>query len=102
VFIDIAAESPNEQIVLLEVKQIEISPVHRFMELVGQYLVYRSVLDMVGYEYKLYVAMTDSDYHAIVKHPLGQHVLREKLVDPIPFVTFDPVMEVILRWIPQP
>lgn len=99
-YIDILAQSQSAQIVLIEVKSLAVSPVHQFMQLVGQYVVYRSALDYLDDDTPLYVAISESDYETIVKHPLGKHVMEQTLREPIPLVIYDTVTEEILRWIP--
>lgn len=39
-YIDIVAQSQTEtaQVVLIEVKSLEVSPMHQFMQLIGQYI----------------------------------------------------------------
>ena len=89
-FIDIAAQSQAEQIVLIEVKSLESSPIRQFMMLVGQYVVYRTALDYIGDTTPLYVAITEADYEIMIEQSLGQGVIRDRLGEPIPFVVFDP------------
>lgn len=99
-YIDILAQSQSEQIVLIEVKSLEVSPVHQFMQLVGQYIVYRSALDYLENDMPLYVAISEVDYETIITHPLGLRVMEQTLKEPIPLVIYDTVNEEILRWIP--
>lgn len=99
-FIDIAAQSPTAQIVLIEVKSLESSPTRQFMTLVGQYLVHRTALDSLGNATPLYVAISDKDYERIIWQPLAQNVIRDMLAAPIPFVVFNPAEEEIVEWIP--
>ncbi len=101
-FIDIAAQSQTERIALIEVKSLEPSAMHAFMELVGQYLVYRTALDYIGDTTPLYVAITEADYEIMIEQPLGQRVIGDRLTEPIPFLVFDPIVEEIVRWIPEP
>lgn len=101
-YIDLQVQSRTSQkIVLMEIKAFEASPVHRFMELVGQYTVYRAVLDHLDINMPLYVAIPERDYQIILQHILGQKVIGA-LKAPIPFVTYDPDTEEIIRWIPPP
>ena len=100
-FIDIAAQSESEQVALIEVKSLEPSAVHVFMELVGQYAVYRTALDFIGDTTPLYVAISVADYEIMIEQPLGQRVIRDRLREPIPFVVYDPIGEEIVRWIPE-
>ena len=99
-FIDIAAQSQNAQIALIEVKSLAPSPVRQFMMLVGQYVVYRAALDYIGDTTPLYVAICEADYEIMIEQPLGQAAIREELTEPIPFLIFDPVAEEIVKWIP--
>ncbi|MDE2820426.1 MAG: element excision factor XisH family protein [Chloroflexota bacterium] len=92
-FIDIAAQSPTAQIVLIEVKSLESSPTRQF-------LVYRTALDSLGNATPLYVAISDKDYERIIWQPLAQNVIRDMLAAPIPFVVFNPAEEEIVEWIP--
>jgi hypothetical protein len=100
-FIDIAARSQTDQIILIEVKSLGNSPVHQFMMLVGQYVVYRTALDYIGDRTPLYVAITEEDYQIMIEHPLAQRVIHDRLDEPIPFVTFNPIAEEIVKWIPS-
>ena len=99
-FIDIAAQSQTAQIVLIEVKSLEPSPIRQFMMLVGQYVVYPTALDFIGDTTPLYVAITEADYEIMIEQPLGQGVIRDRLGESIPFVVFDPIEEEIVKWIP--
>jgi len=100
-FIDIAAQSETDQIVLIEVKSLDPSPVRQFMMLVGQYVVYRAALDYIGDMTPLYVAISEADYEIVIEQPLGQAVIRGRLTESIPFVVFDPIAEEIVKWIPS-
>ncbi len=100
-YIDLAVQSPKGQMILIEIKLMDQSPVHQFMMLVGQYLVYRSALDYLGQDMPLYVALSDVDYNTMVEHPLGQQVMNETLRTPIPIIIYDAAKEEILRWIPE-
>lgn len=99
-FIDIAARSQTDQIILIEVKSLGNSPVHQFMMLVGQYAVYRTALNYIGDQTPLYVAVTEVDYHLMIERPLAQRVMHDRLDKPIPFIIFDPIAEEIVKWIP--
>jgi hypothetical protein len=99
-FIDIAARSQTDQIILIEVKSLGNSPLHQFMMLVGQYAVYRTALDYIGDRTPLYVAVTKADYEIMIEHPLAQRVMHDRLDERIPFVIFDPIAEEIVKWIP--
>ena len=48
IYIDVYAEHSVHKLVLFEIKNIEKSPVHELMGLVGQYIVYRAGLEYLG------------------------------------------------------
>lgn len=92
-YIDVLASSQSAQIVLIEIKSLELSPVHQFMQLVGQYIVYRSALDYLDNDTPLYVAISDTDYYTIFRHPLGIQVVEHTLREPIPLLIYDETSE---------
>lgn len=96
-YIDIQAQRDDRVLVLIEVKALDISPVHELMELLGQYLVYREGLDYVEDDTPLYVAVTDTGYDLIIQHPLGQRTLTK---NPVPLVIYNVDREEITQWIP--
>lgn len=97
-FIDIKAQRNNEQLVLIEVKGLERSPVHELMELLGQYLIYQLALDYLSIKIPLYIAIPDNAYQDIIQHVLGQEMMNRYA---IPFLIFDPIREEIIKWIPE-
>jgi hypothetical protein len=62
----------------------------------GQFVLYRSVLAKREPERELFLAIP-FDAAVIFDEPLGQLLLEENLVR---VISFDPVKEVIVRWIP--
>ncbi len=67
------------------------------MELIGQYMVYRTGLDYLEDDTPLYVAVTDEGHQAIIQHVLGQRVLDKISV---PLVIYNAQREEIIKWIP--
>ena len=101
-YIDLAIQSQTHQLVLIEIKLLDQSPVHQFMMLVGQYLVYRSALDYLEQQdTPLYVAISSTDYQTMIEHPLGHQVMHTTLRHPVPLFIYDEIEEEILRWIPE-
>ena len=98
-YLDIKAQRNDEQLVLIEVKGLEQSPVHEQMELLGQYLTYRMALDYLSIEIPLYMAVPETAYEGIFQHVLGQAMMNRYA---IPLLIFDPVREEIIQWIPEP
>lgn len=96
-YIDIKAQSSQGQIVLIEVKALDRSPVHQLMELLGQYLVYRAALDYLGIDLPLYVAVPQHAHDDMIQHILGQQIMGQYA---IPLMIYDPVQEEIQAWIP--
>ena len=75
---------------VIEVKSLEPSPLHQFMMLVGQYLVYRAALDYIGDTTPLYVAITEADHQMMIEQPLGLGVIRDRLKEPNSICHFRP------------
>ena len=97
-YLDIKAQRNDEQLVLIEVKGLEQSPVHELMELLGQYLTYRMALDYLSIEIPLYMAVPEVAYENIFQHVLGQAMINRYA---IPLLIFDPVREEIIQWMPE-
>jgi hypothetical protein len=97
-YIDIKAQRNDEQLVLIEVKGLERSPVHELMELLGQYLVYQLALEYLAIEIPLYIAISEAAHEDIIQHIIGQEVMSRYA---IPLIIFDPVKEEIVQWIPE-
>jgi hypothetical protein len=98
-YVDIKAQRQDQQLVLIEVKGLERSPVHELMELLGQYLVYRMALDYLLIEIPLYIAISATAYEDMMQHVLGQELMNRYA---IPLLIFDPMREEIVKWIPEP
>ena len=96
-YIDIQVQRDDTVLALIEVKALDVSPVHELMELLGQYLVYREGLDYVGDTTPLYVAVTDKGHEMIIQHPLGQRTLAK---NPVPLIIYNVEREEITQWIP--
>lgn len=97
-YVDIKAQRSDRQLVLIEVKGLERSPVHELMELLGQYLVYKLALDYLSIPIPLYIAIPQAAYQDIIQHVLGQEMMDQYSV---PLLVFDPLREEIIQWIPE-
>jgi hypothetical protein len=98
-FIDIQATKNDLQIIILvEVKGFErmASPVSYLADSVGQYVLYRAILEDGGSEIPLYMAVPEAAYEGILSEPIGQ-IAIERLK--IKLLIFDPFKEEIVRWI---
>lgn len=96
-YIDIKARRDDAQLVLIEVKGLERSPVHELMELLGQYLIYQLALDYLSITIPLYIAIPQDAYQDILQHVLGQEMMARYNV---PLLIFDPISEEIIQWMP--
>lgn len=97
-YVDIKAQRHDQQLVLIEVKGLERSPVHELMGLLGQYLIYKLALDYLTIAIPLYIAIPQVAYQDILQHVLGQEMMIRYSV---PLIVFDPVREEIIQWIPE-
>jgi hypothetical protein len=101
-FVDLGAEWPlaaekGGRKIAVEIKSFGGASEVRDLEIaVGQFTLYREMIALKEPERKLYLAVTDSAYASIFDEPIGQ-VAVEKLQ--ITLIVFDPVKEVIVRWI---
>lgn len=99
VWIDMeASRTPGEHRILIEVKGLEgPSHVEALMEAIGQYVVYRAVIDEAGGQnIPLYLAVTESAYQSILSEQIGVVVRRQAQVK---LFVFDPDSEEVRLWI---
>jgi hypothetical protein len=101
-FIDLGAEKliaaeKDHQKIAVEIKSfIGHSQVNDLENALGQYVLYHEVLLEKQEERILYLALKKSAYQEIFTEPIGQILLKRKILN---LVVFDPQMEVILQWI---
>lgn len=94
----IAAEQGLRKIVV-EIKSfLGHSEVRGLQQAIGQYIMYRRVLDKANSGRLLYLAVTESIYEAVFDIELGQIFLEDNFVR---LIVFDEEKEVITRWIPD-
>jgi hypothetical protein len=96
-FIEIRAQNVLGQVVLIEVKGLLPSPVHGLMELLGQYFVYQTALELLHDLTPLYAALSLKDYERINDHILVEALLQKM---PIRFMIYDEEREEIIKWMP--
>jgi hypothetical protein len=102
VYADLAAERPfaaqrgNEKIIV-EIKSfVGYSVVHDFKLMLGQYMLYQSLLGEVAPEYKLFVAVDDTTYD----NDFQMGILRRALsINHVPLIVIDLEAEEIIKWI---
>ena len=92
----VAAEKAGKRIAV-EVKSfLGASQMHDLEVALGQFLLYRSILEEQEPDRLLFLAIPDEPA-AILDEPVGQLLIAKHLIQA---VVFDPQKEEILRWIP--
>lgn len=101
--IDLGAERPLPGVervgvvIAVEVQSfVGRSPVADLQQAVGQYIMYRSVLDGHQPDRNLFLAIPAEAYDGILSEPLGQLMLTRASLR---LLVFDPVGRRALRWI---
>lgn len=93
----LAAERGTEKI-LVEIKTFGGASEVRDLEIaLGQFVLYRMLLERTKPDRKLFVAIPENAWLGIFKEPIGQLVLEEL---GMALVVFDPQREVLIKWIP--
>jgi XisH protein len=94
----ISAEKGIQKIVV-EVKSfVGQSDVKDLQQALGQYVMYRQILDEMGIERNLYLAVSRLTYNNVFTIELGQVLLKNQIVK---LIVFDDESEVIVQWIPN-
>ncbi len=100
VWIDIrASKDGSAAAILVEVKGFEqlASPVAYLAETIGQCQIYQTILDYAQISDTLYLAVPSAAVAGILGEEIGQRAIQRAQVR---LILFDPVQEVITRWIP--
>lgn len=85
--------------ILVEVKSfVGESDVKDLEQALGQYVLYRQVLNEMGDNRELYLAVTTTIFNSVFNIELGQVLLRNKVIK---LVVFDDITEEIVQWIPD-
>jgi XisH protein len=94
----ISAENSTQKIVV-EVKSfVGRSDVKDLEQALGQYVLYRQILDEMGVERTLYLAIPRPTFISVFTIELGQVLLKNGIVK---LIVFDDESEAILEWIPN-
>ncbi len=94
----ISAEKGTRQIVV-EIKSfVGHSNVKDLEQAIGQYVIYRQILDELERNRLLYLAITEETFNLVFKIELGELLLRNNLLR---LIVFDKQQEVITQWIPD-
>ncbi|MGK7925394.1 MAG: XisH family protein [Spirulina sp.] len=101
-YADLAAEKPiaaerNDQKIIVEIKSfINPSPMRDFENALGQYILYRNLLNLSESEYKIYLAVRDSVFDSLFQRKSIQSVVN---LNQISLVVFNKEKEEITEWI---
>ena len=94
----INAEKGTEKIIV-EVKSfVGRSDVKDLEQALGQYILYRQVLNEMQIDRNLYLAISEEVFNSVFTIELGQLLLNNNLVK---LIVFEKESEVILQWIPD-
>ena len=94
----IGARRHNQQIAV-EIKDFRSKSVVADLEqAIGQYVLYRLLLNKVDPERELYLAITDIVYDEIFSEPIGELVIHDL---PLRLVVIDPKQPEVREWIPR-
>jgi XisH protein len=94
----ISAERETQKIVV-EVKSfLGQSDVKDLEQALGQYILYRQILNEMGIERSLYLAVSRPTFNSVFTIELGQILLKNQIIK---LVVFDDENEVIVEWIPD-
>ena len=94
----ISAEKRKRQIVV-EVKSfIGQSDVKDLEQALGQYILYRQILNEMKIERALYLAVPQRTFNSVFEIELGKILLKSKIIR---LLVFDDNQEILVRWIPD-
>ena len=94
----INAEKGTQKIVV-EVKSfVGRSDVKDLEQALGQYVLYRQVLNEMGIDRSLYLAISQPIFNSVFTIELGQVLLKNQIIK---LIVFDDKSEAIVQWIPD-
>ncbi|MEG4045554.1 element excision factor XisH family protein [Microcoleus sp. Pol17_C1] len=94
----INAEKGTKKIVV-EVKSfVGRSDVKDLEQALGQYILYRQVLNEMGIDRSLYLAISQPIFNSVFTIELGQVLLKNQIIK---LIVFDDKSEAIVQWIPD-
>lgn len=99
-WIDIQATKRDSLLaIVVEVKGFESqgSLVDAFSDALGQYILYRTLLEIKEADLPLYLAVPEAAYESILSEPFAQETIRRNGVK---MILFSPEREEITQWIP--
>ncbi|MGB7339877.1 MAG: element excision factor XisH family protein [Phototrophicaceae bacterium] len=97
-WIDLEAHHQGRNIIFVEVKSYDTasSPIEFLKHSLGQYLLYRAILDSINYSDSLYLAIPENADTEIMQTDIGQLVIDKYKLNILVYRVED---EVITKWI---
>ncbi|MEZ2237415.1 element excision factor XisH family protein [Microcoleus sp.] len=85
------------QKIAVEVKSfVSDSEMQDLRDAIGQFTIYRSVLQRTYPEHTFYLAVRDITYESLFEEPIGQLMIED---ENLKLIVFDPNQEAIVKWI---
>jgi hypothetical protein len=85
--------------IVVEVKSfVGKSDVNDLEQALGQFILYRQIMDENEIERELFLAVPNRTFKGIFQIPLGMMVLKNRTLN---LIVFDEKREVIMQWIPK-
>jgi len=96
----VIAADKGQQKIVVEVKSfLGVSDVKDLEQALGQYILYRQVLDQIEPERELYLAVNTQVYENVFTIEIGELLLKNAILK---LLVFDAPNEVVTTWIPLP
>ena len=101
-FVDLGAKKliaaqKGETKIAVEIKSfIGKSPIHELENALGQYILYRNILEETEAERLIYLAVRKSTYEEIFSEPIGVMIIQK---NQLCLLVFDDEQEEIIQWI---
>lgn len=93
----ISAQKTNQKIIV-EIKGFtNPSPIADLEQALGQYMVYKAILEEIEPKCLLYLAIRKTTYGAIFSEPIGDLIVKKYELN---LIIFDPKKEEVFKWIP--
>ena len=93
----ISAQKANQKIAV-EIKSFtNPSPIYDLEQALGQYLIYRAILEETQPECFLYLAIRKTTYGAIFSEKIGELIVKKYQLN---LIVFDSKKEEVCQWIP--
>lgn len=97
-WVDLSAQRESEALILVEIKGLEsgASPLVSLMSAVGQYVFYRAMLDFLGLEFELFLAVPEAAYASLLLSPAARRMVTDTRLR---FLVFEPRREEVVNWV---